>query len=128
MTVQVFIEKVIKKLNYHHLLDWLPDAIYLKMMYWASMHKSLNLKEPKTFNEKLQWLKLYNRNHEYTKMVDKYEAKKYVSARIGEQYVVPTLGVWNRFEQIDFDMLPNQFVLKCTHDSGGLVICRDKED
>lgn len=128
MTMQIFIEKVIKKLNYHHLLNWLSDTTYLKLMYWASMHKRLNLKEPKTFNEKLQWLKLNNRNSEYTRMVDKYEAKKYVADRIGEQYIIPTLGVWNQFEEINFDALPNQFVLKCTHDSGGLVICRDKKE
>ena len=85
-----------------------------------------NLQTPRTYNEKLQWLKLYNRKPEYTQMVDKYEAKKYVANIIGEEYIIPTLGVWDRFEDIDFDTLPNRFVLKCTHDSGGLVICRDK--
>lgn len=90
------------------------------------MGKKLDLENPKTFNEKIQWLKLYDRKPLYTKMVDKYEAKKYVAELIGEEYIIPTLGVWDRFEDIDFDALPNQFVLKCTHDSGGLVICRDK--
>ncbi len=90
------------------------------------MGKKLDLKDPKTFNEKLQWLKLYDRNPEYTKMVDKYEVKKYVADIIGEEYIIPTLGVWDKFEDIDFAALPDQFVLKCTHDSGGLVICRDK--
>ena len=84
------------------------------------------MKNPKTFNEKLQWLKLYDRKPEYTTMVDKYEAKKHVAACIGEEYVVPTYGVWEHFDEIDFDTLPNQFVLKCTHDCGGLVICKDK--
>ena len=104
----------------------LPDALYLKLRYWKVFHKPLNLKNPKTFNEKLQWLKLYDRKPEYTRMVDKYEAKQYVAERIGEEYIIPTLGIWDSFDEIDFDSLPNQFVLKCTHDSGGLVICTDK--
>lgn len=104
----------------------IPDALYLKLRYRKIFHKPLNLKNPKTFNEKLQWLKLHDRKPEYTRMVDKYEAKQYVAERIGEEYIIPTLGVWDRFDDIDFDSLPNQFVLKCTHDSGGLVICRDK--
>ena len=106
--------------------DMIPDSIYLKMRFKKSMGYSLNLKEPKTFNEKLQWLKLYNRNPEYTTMVDKYAVKKYISEKIGAEYIIPTLGVWNSFDEIDFDALPDQFVLKCTHDSGGLVVCRDK--
>lgn len=106
--------------------DMIPDSIYLKMRFKKSMGYSLNLKEPKTFNEKLQWLKLYDRNPEYTTMVDKYAVKKYISEKIGAEYIIPTLGVWNSFDEIDFDALPDQFVLKCTHDSGGLVVCRDK--
>ena len=102
------------------------DAFYLKLLYKAKMGKKLNLDNPQTFNEKLQWLKLYDRNPEYTKMVDKYEAKKYVASIIGEEYIIPTLGVWDCFDDIDFDKLPDQFVLKCTHDSGGLVICKNK--
>ena len=86
----------------------------------------LSLQDPKTFNEKLQWLKIYNRNPEYTIMVDKYAVKKYISEKIGTEYIIPTLGVWNSYDEIDFDALPNQFVLKCTHDSGGLVVCHDK--
>ena len=105
----------------------MPDKKYLKLLYKGRFGKSLDLDNPKTFNEKLQWLKLYDRKPEYTKMVDKYEAKKYVSEQIGEEYIIPTLGVWDSFDEIDFDSLPNQFVLKCTHDSGSLVICRDKE-
>lgn len=104
----------------------IPDALYLKLRYWKMFHKPLNLKKPKTFNEKLQWLKLYDRKPEYTRMVDKYEAKQYVAERIGEKYIIPTLGVWDSFDEINFDSLPDQFVLKCTHDSGGLVICTDK--
>ena len=108
-------------------LNPLPDKFFLKLIFQVRMEKKLNLKAPKTFSEKLQWLKLYDHRPEYTDMVDKYEAKRYVAERIGEQYIIPTLGVWDRFEDIDFDSLPDQFVLKCTHDSGGLVICRDKK-
>jgi hypothetical protein len=88
--------------------------------------EKLNLKEPKTFNEKIQWLKLHDRRQEYTQLVDKYEVKKIVAEKIGEQYIIPTLGVWNHFDEINFDALPNQFVLKCTHDSGSIVIVKDK--
>lgn len=104
----------------------LPDKAYLKIMFRIYQDKKLNLKNPKTFNEKLQWIKLYDRKSKYSEMVDKYEAKKYVKKIIGEQYIIPTIGVWNSFDEIDFDSLPDQFVLKCTHDSGGLVICKDK--
>ena len=103
-----------------------PDATYLKIMNHVYMGKTLNLKNPQTFNEKLQWLKLHDRKPEYTMMVDKYEAKKYVAGIIGKEHIIPTLGVWDSFDEINFDELPNQFVLKCTHDSGGLIICRDK--
>jgi hypothetical protein len=102
------------------------DALYLSFVYRGKVGCPLNLSTPQTFTEKLQWLKLYDRKPEYTTMVDKYTVKKYVAARIGEQHVIPTLGVWNKFDEINFDALPDQFVLKCTHDSGGLVICRDK--
>lgn len=108
------------------LLNWVPDRLYLKLVYRIRMGKKLNLVSPKTFNEKLQWLKLYNRRAEYTMMVDKYEVKKYVADCIGEEYIIPTIGVWDSFDEIDFDKLPNKFVLKCTHDSGGLVIVKDK--
>lgn len=104
----------------------LPDRIYLKMRYFFLMGKTLDLKNPKTFNEKLQWLKLYDRKPEYTKMVDKYEVREYISKKIGEEYLIPILGVWDNPNEIDLTELPNEFVLKCTHDSGGLVICRDK--
>lgn len=104
----------------------MSDKAYLKLRYNCIMGKKLNLDNPVTYNEKLQWLKLYDRKPEYTKMVDKYEAKKYVADIIGEEYIIPTLGVWDNVNDIDFDTLPNQFVLKCTHDSGGLVICKDK--
>ena len=104
----------------------LPDKLWLSWKYYSIFGKKINWNVPKTFNEKLQWLKLYDHNPIYHVMVDKYEAKEYVSKKIGDQYIIPTYGVWDKFDDIDFENLPNQFVLKCTHDSGGLVICRDK--
>jgi len=105
----------------------MPDDEYLKRMYKSYFGKDLNLDVPTTFNEKLQWLKIHDRKSQYTMMVDKYESKKFIASVIGDQFVFPTIGVWEKFEDINFDTLPNQFVLKCTHDSGGLIICRDKE-
>lgn len=118
--------KIVWILDQYKISKIIPDRAYLKMKYRANFGKKLNLKNPRTYNEKLQWLKLYDRNPEYSRLVDKYEVKPYVAERIGEEFIIPTLGVWDRVEDIDFDALPNQFVLKCTHDSGGLVICRDK--
>ena len=105
---------------------FIPDEPYLKMMYRLRTGKRLNLEAPRRFNEKIQWLKLHDRRPEYTMMVDKYSVKPYVASIIGEEFIIPTLGVWDRFDDIDFAKLPDQFVLKCTHDSGGLVICKDK--
>lgn len=102
------------------------DKLYISLRYYAALGKRMNWKNPQTFNEKLQWLKLYDRKPIYTTMVDKYEVKKYVADIIGEEHIIPTLAVYDRPEDIDFDALPNRFVLKCTHDSGSLVICRDK--
>ncbi len=104
------------------------DKWYLKCYYRLEMSEPLNLKHPKKFTEKLQWLKLYNRKPEYTTMVDKYAVKDYVAKRIGEEYIIPTLGVWDRPEDIDFESLPDKFVLKTTHGggSGGVLICKDK--
>ena len=102
------------------------DRQYLKYWFKNKMGYYPDLDNPKTFNEKLQWLKLYYRKPILTTLVDKYAVKKYVADKIGEEYIIPTLGVWNSFDEIDFNSLPNQFVLKCTHDSGGLVICKDK--
>ena len=105
----------------------IPDRLYIKLTAKGKLGYSINLDNPQTFNEKLNWLKLYGRNPLYTKIADKYEAKKIVAERIGKQYVVKNLGCWNSFDEIDFDALPNQFVLKCTHDSSGAIICRDKK-
>ncbi len=105
---------------------FIPDELYLKCKYKQVTGLDLNLSNPQTFNEKIQWLKLNDRRPAYTEMVDKYEAKRYVAGIIGEQYIIPTLGVWDRFEDIDFDKLPDKFVLKCTHDSGGVCVCKNK--
>lgn len=106
-----------------------PDKLYIKIRYYLEMGKKLDLNNPKTMNEKLQWLKLYNRNPEYTTIVDKVLVKKYISNILGEEYVVPLLGVWDTPEQIDLQSLPNQFVLKTNHSGGnsGVVICHDKK-
>lgn len=108
------------------LTRWMSDEHFLKKEYKLRMGYELDLNNPITYNEKIQWLKLYDRRSEYTRMVDKYAVKDYVRGIIGDEYIIPTLGVWDSFEEIDFSSLPNQFVLKCTHDSGGLVICKDK--
>lgn len=108
------------------IVKFIPTKLYLKLHYFFTFKKFLNLKDPKGFNEKLQWLKLYDHNPLYTKLVDKYLVKDYVANKIGAEHVVPLYGVWNEFDEINFDALPNQFVLKCTHDSGGYVVCKDK--
>ena len=107
-------------------LKWMPDKCNLKLVYRTCFKKKLNLEDPKTFNEKLQWLKLYDRNPKYTMLVDKYAVREYIASSIGEEYLIPLLGVWNSANDIDFDALPNQFVLKCTHDSGSVIVCKDK--
>lgn len=115
----------IKEICYK-LLSLLPDKLFIQLKFFKNFHRLPNLKHPKTFNEKLQWLKLYDRNPYYTKLVDKYEVKKIVAELIGEQYIIPTLGVWDSAEDIDFEKLPDKFVLKATHDSGRVIICKDK--
>jgi hypothetical protein len=110
----------------HELSKLLPDSIFLKMRYYRLMGKTLNLSNPKTYNEKLQWLKIHDHNPKYIKLVDKYEAKSIVGNLIGEEHIIPTLGVWDSFDKIKFDELPEKFVLKCTHDSGSVVVCKDR--
>lgn len=102
------------------------DELAVKINYWLVMGKKLDLLHPQSFNEKMQWLKLHDRHPEFTSMVDKAEAKEVAKELMGKEYIVPTYGVWDSFEDIDWDILPRQFVLKCTHNSGGTVICRDK--
>lgn len=108
------------------MLARISDEKYIKREWKRFFGTELNLDNPQTICEKIQWLKLYNQKPEYTKMVDKYAVKQYVGDLVGYDHVIPTLGVWERAEDIDFDQLPSQFVLKPTHDSGGLIVCRDK--
>ena len=113
---------IFRNLTYLGLTRWIPDEPYIKIMYRLAMGKKLNLDNPLTYNEKLQWLKLYDRNPDYVMMVDKYRVRDYIAEKIGSEHLIPLLGVWKRADDIDFDSLPNQFVLKCNHDSGGLVV------
>lgn len=113
----------------HYCGGLLSDKLYVKWMYYMRTGKRLNLKAPKSYSEKMQWLKLYNRRPEYTTMVDKYAVKDYVAKIIGQEYIIPTIGVWDSPEEIAWDELPRQFVLKTTHGGGnkGVIVCTDKD-
>jgi len=117
-----------KKIEGSFIYPLLPDKVAINLVFYNVFGRRVNWKNPKSFNEKLQWLKLYNRNPLYSKLVDKYEVKKWVAEKIGDQYIIPTYGVWNSFDEIDFSKLPDQFVMKTTHGGGntGVVICKDK--
>ena len=119
-------KKIFKILILNNIIK-VPDKIFLKLIYKDRIGKNLNLKNPETFNEKLQWLKLHDRKKIYTTMVDKYEAKEYVANIIGDEYIIPNIGIYKKFNEINFDTLPNRFVIKCTHDSGGTFVCNNKE-
>lgn len=130
------INKLVNNINLKTILIYLdrknilrlPDDLYIKILYKKFLHLKLNLKNPKTLNEKLQWLKLYDRKDIYTTMVDKQEVKKFVSNKIGKEYIIPTIGIYEKFDDIDFSKLPEQFVIKCTHDSGSSIICNNKAE
>lgn len=115
-----------KVLDRRHIFNFLSDKQYLSARYRSIFRRKLDLDAPKTYTEKLQWIKLYDRRPIYTQMVDKYAAKQLVASLVGEEYTVPTLGVWEHFDDILFDQLPDQFVLKCTHDSGSIAICHSQ--
>lgn len=108
--------------------NWMPDKMYLKILHRALVGEKLDLKNPSTYMQKIQWLKLYDRKPEYTQYADKYEVRKHIKETIGEQYLVPLIGVWNSVDEIPFEELPQKFVLKCTHDSGSVIICKNKEE
>lgn len=114
-------KKILKKLSY-----LIPDKLYLSIIYYYVFQKKINWKNPSTYNEKLQWLKLYDRNPLYTILVDKYAGKEYIRELIGDEYIIPTIGVYDNVDDIDINKLPDAFVLKTTHDSGGVRICIDK--
>jgi len=136
MTISTFIKKVKKCIKNPNIISLmllsmkicrsLPDNIYISLLYRLNMNKKLNLLNPSTFNEKLQWLKLHDRNPLYTNYVDKYEVRKFIEKTIGKEYLVPLLGVYDEVEDVDFSILPIQFVLKPTHTSGNVIVCRDK--
>ncbi len=107
-------------------LSFLPDKLYLQIFYFSTTGKFINFKNPKGFNEKLQWLKVNDRRPEYTKLVDKLAVREYISDVLGEEYLFPLLGKWESFGDIDFDSLPEKFVLKCNHDSGSTKVIRNK--
>lgn len=108
-------------------LRFLPDSLYVKLYFRLTLKRKLDLNNPITLNEKLQWMKFNDRNPLYSMVSDKLAVRPYIKEQIGEKYLVPLIGSWNKFEDINFELLPNQFVLKCNHDSGGLVICKEKE-
>ncbi len=128
--LQIFIESLLfmddEKINKKFAFI-LNDAEYISQRFQYFIGYRPNLDKPRTFNEKLQWLKLYDYRKEYTQLVDKYLVRQYVKERIGDEYLAPMLGIWNRFEEIDFEKLPEKFVLKCTHDSGSMVVCKNRE-
>ena len=111
----------------HASVRLLPDVWFLKAIFRLKLGYRLNIEHPKTFNEKLQWLKLNNRNKDYVNWVDKYEVKAYVSSVLGSEYIIPTLGIYNSFDEINFADLPDKFVIKTTHHSGGVIVCQSKE-
>lgn len=117
-------EKIIVELGRKTSL--IPDKVYLSAYFLNSLNTRLNLNNPSTFSEKIQWLKLYDRKKIYTIMVDKIAVKEYIAEILGNECIIPTIGTWEKFDDIDFSKLPSRFVLKCTHDSGGVIICKDK--
>ncbi|MEG2232464.1 MAG: ATP-grasp fold amidoligase family protein [Bacilli bacterium] len=120
--------RILLYLSNYGYFKWISDEIYLIIKYKLSMNRKLNLKNPLTFNEKLQWLKLYDRKKEYTTMVDKYLVRNYISKKLGEKYLIPLIGVYNNFDEINFETLPNQFVMKPNHTSGDIYICKNKNE
>lgn len=125
-------KKVLKKaylcLYRYGVFNWIPSDIFIKIQYRMATGKKLNISCPKTFNEKIQWLKIYDRNPIYGIIADKYKVRKYIAEKVGEKYLVPLLGVWDSPDEINIDELPNEFVLKNNHDSGGVFICKNKEE
>lgn len=109
------------------LFDWMPDKLYISIQYYLTMGQRMNWRHPSGFHEKMNWLKIHYRRPLLTQLVDKYAVRDYVAERIGKQYLVPLIGKWNLAEEIDFDSLPEKFVLKCNHGSHDVTICLDKQ-
>jgi hypothetical protein len=119
--------KLIRPLGSRNFFNWMPDKPYLELLYKSQMDQNLDLVNPTLYNEKLQWLKLYDRNPLYTDYVDKYKVRNHISNTIGENYLIPLINVYDSVNEINWDELPNKFVLKCTHGSGTNIICKDKK-
>lgn len=122
-----FSGRIFLALSRRGLLKWIPDKTYLKYFYKAYLNKNLDIENPKLFSEKIQWLKLYAKNESYTEYVDKYAVRKYIEKTLGSKYLVPFIDVFDDVESIDFDKLPDKFVLKCTHGSRCNILCNDKK-
>lgn len=120
--------RIFRRLGKKGVFNFMSDETYLKILYRLFMQNELNLSAPRTLNEKIQWLKLYDRQEKYISMVDKASAKEYAAKIIGKEHIIPTLGIWNQVEDLDIASLPQRFVLKCTHDSGSVIICKDKKN
>jgi hypothetical protein len=119
-------KKIFPALGRNGVFNWMPDKLYLKIIYYYETGQYLNLDNPVTFNEKLQWIKLYDRKPEYNTYVDKYNVRDYIKQTLGEEYLIPLIGVYDTVDEIPWDDLPNKFVLKCTHGSGSNIVCKDK--
>ncbi len=129
MSIQAYLKnpwRIFNHFNYSKISYLLPDKVLISLLFRARLGYKMDFNNPKSFNQKIQWLKINNRDPLFTTMVDKYEVRQYISDKIGEEYLIPLYGVFNSFDEIDFSQLPNQFVIKCTHDSGSVVVCRDK--
>lgn len=121
-------KKLIRTLGAYGVFNWLSDKYYLKLVFWGETGNKLDLNSPITYNEKIQWLKLFDRKPEYITYVDKYAVREYIKKTIGEQYLIPLIGLYESVQEIKWDALPNKFVMKCTHGSGSNIICSDKEE
>lgn len=128
MNVRFFFGRVFRWLGKKEFLNFIDDEMYLKISYFLLMGKSVNFSNPTTLNQKINWLKINDRKRKYINMVDKCNAKEYVANIIGNEHIIPTLGVWNSCDEIDFNGLPDKFVLKCTHDCGSAIVCRNKSE
>jgi hypothetical protein len=128
MSFKISALRVFQALTRRGLLKWVSDEKYARYVYKHKFGRKLNLDNPQTFNEKIQWLKLYDRRPEYTIMADKYRVRQFIADKIGEEYLIPLLGVWDNANDIDFEKLPKQFVLKCNHDQGSVIICKNKDE
>ena len=126
MNIRSILKKMYLSIYHLGLLNFIPDEVFIPFQYRVATGKYLDLSNVKTFNEKIQWIKLYDRNPIYPLIVDKYKVREYVSEKIGAQYLIPLLGKWDRVDDVNLQSLPDQFVIKCNHDSGGIAICRNK--